>query len=195
MKNALLLLSIWVGIIVFAYVVVFWDQAVEPSLPISVPESTSYAYVDPDGVFGLAVPSAWAIEETKTSVLLTDPLGEIEVTAFAVEEPIPETALLVALGLVGPDGASEAIGAEELPLVGASERGIRITGPTCEGEASYGLAYLYEGQSIVLLVRGDEGALEDRREELDLIEAGITVPASVDAETGPVEEPVPVVEL
>jgi len=195
MKNALFLLSIWVGIIVFAYAVVFWDQGIERSLPISVLEHESYAYVAPDGVFGLTVPSAWDVEETETFVLLTDPAGEIEVTVFTVEESVPETALLVALEIVGADGESEAVDVEEVAPVGASERAVRIAGPSDEGEASYGLAYLYEGQSIVLLVRGTERALEDRRDDLDLIETGITVPASVDVETGPIEEPAPVVEL
>jgi len=195
MKNALFLLSIWVGIIVVAYAVVFWDQGIERALPISVLEPESYAYVDPAGVFGLAVPSAWGVEETETFVLLTDPSGEVEVSVFTAEESVPETALLVALGIAGADGESEAVAAEEVEPVGASERAVRIAGPLSEGEASYGLAYLYEGQSVILLVRGAEESLRSRRDDLGLIEGGITVPAPADTQAAPLEERAPVVEL
>ena len=33
MKNALLLLSVWVGIIVAAYAMVYWDRGIEQPLP------------------------------------------------------------------------------------------------------------------------------------------------------------------
>ncbi len=195
MKNALLLLSIWVGILLVAYAMVYWDRGVEPPLPISVLEPASSTYVDPSGRFSLAVPSTWNVEETGTSVLLTDPSGEIEVAAFAVEESVPESALLVALGIAGGDEPSEAIAVAEIPPVGASERAVRMAGPAIDDGTSYGLAYLYEGETIVLLVRGADEALRDRAADLGLIEAGITVPASAVEETVPVEEAAPVVEL
>ena len=195
MKNALLLLSVWVGIIVAAYAMVYWDPGIEPPLPISVLEPAGTTYVDPNGRFSLVVPSAWDLEEVGTLVLLTDPSGEIEVTIFSVEQEVPEAALLLARGSVGSDETSGAIAVAEIPPVGATERAVRITGPANDDEASYGLAYLYEGETIVLLVRGDEKALEDRAEDLDRIEAGITVPAAAGEETAPVEEAAPVVEL
>jgi len=195
MKNAVFLLSIWVGILLVAYAMVYWDRGVEPPLPISVLEPASSTYVDPSGRFSLAVPSTWDVEETGTSVLLTDPSGEIEVEAFAVEEPVPESALLVALGIAGGDEPSEAIAVEEIPPVGASERAVRMAGPPVDGGTSYGLAYLYEGETIVLLVRGSDEALRDRAADVGLIEAGIAVPASAVEETVPVEDAAPVVGL
>jgi hypothetical protein len=79
--------------------------------------------------------------------------------------------------------------------VGTTERAVKVTGPANGDEASYGLAYLYEGETIVLLVRGNGKALENRAEDLELIEAGIMVPAAAAEETAPVEEAAPVVEL
>ncbi len=195
MKNALLLLSVWVGIIVAAYAMVYWDRGVEQPLPISVLEPADATYIDPDGRFSLVVPPAWDLEEMETLVLLTDPSGEIEVRIFSVEQEIPEVALLLALGIIDADPASEAVAVEEISPVGATERAVKITGPADEDETSYGLAYLYEGESIVLLVRGDKKALENRTEDLGRIEAGIAIPAAAGEETTPVEEAEPVVEL
>jgi len=195
MKNALLLLSIWVGIIVAAYAMVYWDGGIEQPLPMSVLEPASSTYVEPNGRFSLAVPLTWDVEEMGTSVLLTDPSDEIEVTVSAVEESVPESALLVALGIVGADGPSEAIAVEEIPPVGASERAVRISRPSADGSVRYGLAYLYEGETIVLLVRGGDEALRERAADLELIEAGITVPATAGEETEAAGEVEPVVEL
>lgn len=195
MKNALLLLSVWVGIIVAAYAMVYWDPGIEQPLPISVLEPADSTYVDPNGRFSLVVPSAWDLEEMETLVLLTDPSGEIEVTIFSVEQEIPEAALLLALGIIDADPASEAVAVEEISPAGATERAVKIAGPADEDETSYGLAYLYEGESIVLLVRGDKKALENRTEDLGRIEAGIAIPAAAGEETTPVEEAEPVVEL
>lgn len=192
MKNALILLSVWVGIIVAAYALVYSDRGVEQPLPISILESHEGAYVDPGDRFSLAIPPGWDLEETGVSVLLTDPSGEIEVTGFAVEEPVPEAALLLALGITNAEPGSEAVAVEEIRLAGASERAVKISGPADEDGTSYGLAYLYEGESIVLLVRGSEEALGARAEDLERIEAGIEIPA---AEAAPVQEAAPVVEL
>ncbi len=193
MKNALLLLSIWVGIIVAAYAMVYWDRGGEPPLPASVLEPADSAYVDPEGRFSLVVPAGWDLDEADAHVLLTDPSGEVEVTVLAVEEPIPEAALVRALGIVCSDEESGAIPVEEIPSAGASERAVRITGPASDGESSYGLAYLYGGETVVILVRGDPRALESRAEDLARIGAGISVPAG--AETAPSGEVAPVVEL
>jgi hypothetical protein len=195
MKNALLLLSVWVGIIVAAYAMVYWDRGIEQPLPMSVLEPAHSTYVDPGGRFSLVVPSTWDLEETETLVRLTDPSGKIEVTAFTVEESIPEAALLLALGILDADPASETVAVEEIRPAGASERAVKIAVPVSGDEVSYGLAYLHNGESIVFLVRGDGKALEDRAEDLELIEAEIMVPAVTGEETKPAEEAAPVVEL
>ena len=192
MKNAVFLLSVWVGIIVAAYAMVYWDPGIEPPLPISVVEPAESRYAEPDGRFGLVFPSSWELEETETSVLLSDPSAKIEVRVSSVEQLVPEAALLLALGIVEAEPGSAPVAVEEVAPPGAAERAVKITGPATDGNASYGFAYLYEEGTILLLVRGDEAALEDRAADLDRIESGILIPAP---ETRPIEEPPPAVEL
>ena len=116
-------------------------------------------------------------------------------TIFSVEQEVPEAALLLALGIIDADPASEAMAVEEISPAGATERAVKIRGPADGDETSYGLAYLYEGESTVLLVRGDGKALESRAEDLAFIEAGIRVPAAADEVATPAEEVEPLVEL
>ncbi len=193
MKNAVFLASIWVAIIIVAYAMVYWDRGIEQPLPISILEPSSVAYVDPDGRFGLEVPKGWDLEETETVVVLTDPAATVEVTVGVVEEPIPETALLVALGIVGSDETGGLV--EELPAAGASERAVRMTGPAIDARESYGLAYLYEGTTVILIVRGSADGLALRADDLALIETGVTVPAPAGDEAMPAEEGEPAVAL
>ena len=114
---------------------------------------------------------------------------------FAVEEPIPESALLVGLGIVGSGDDPAGLAVEEIPAAGASERAVRIEGPAAEGETSYGLAYLYEGETIVLLIRGADEALQDGAADLRRIEAGISIPVGAVEEAAQTGEVEPVVEL
>jgi hypothetical protein len=195
MKNAVFLLSVWVGIIVAAYAMVYWDWGIEPPLPISLVEPVESRYADPNGRFGLVFPSTWDLEVAEALVLLTDPSGQIEVTVSSVEEPVPEAALLLALGITDAEPGSEPVAVEGVSPPGAAERAVKIIGPADDGEASYGVGYLYEGRTIVLLVRGSGKALEDRFAELGRIEAGIAIPAVVSQDTVPVEDLAPVVEL
>ncbi len=194
MKNALLLLSIWVGIIIAAYGLVYWDRGIEQPLPISILESSDSTYADPGGRFSLVYPSAWALEVTEASVFLTDPRGSVEISIFAAEEPVPESALLHAMGLIDAEAEHGSLAVEAIPA-GASERAVRIAGPTDAGDVRYGLAYLYEGESIVVLVRGDESAIEARRASLDRIESAIAVPAAQVPEDVPLGDVEPVVQL
>ena len=120
-------------------------------------------------------------------------MAAVEVTVGVVEEPIPETALLVALGIVGSDEMGGLV--EELPAAGASERAVRMAGPSGDGYASYGLAYLYEGMTLILVVSGSADDLALRADDLALIEAGVTVPAPIGDEAAPVEEEEPAVAL
>jgi len=196
MKNALFLLTIWVGIIVAAYAMVYWDRGIEPPLPISILASSDLRYADPGGRFSLAYPATWDLEEAEAFVHLTDPLAKIDVTVFAVEESVPETALLHALGILDSEEEDRGLLAvEEIPAPGEAERAVRIAGPVDGGLASYGLAYLYGEETIVVLVRGEETAIGARGSELDRIESGLRIPAAAAGETAPNGEAATVVEL
>jgi len=191
MRNALLLLSIWVGIIFAAYAMVYWDSGTEPPLSMQVLELPDAVYADSEGRFGLRYPPTWTLVAEDGAVTLGDPYRSVEATVFATDGDVPEAVLLSALGIVGSDekGSFEV---EEIDAGGA-ERAVRIEAPN-GADARYGLAYLHEGETIVVLVYGDAEAIEARAAALDRIESGISVPAAA-APATPVEETAPVVEL
>jgi hypothetical protein len=191
MRNALLLLSIWVGIIFAAYAMVYWDGGTEPPLSIEVLDPPDAVYADDEGRFSLSYPAMWTLIAEDGTVTLGDPHRTIEVSIFSVEAEVPEAALLSALGLVGSDeqGSFEV---EEIDTGGA-ERAVRIE--AAEGaEGGYGLAYLNGGETVVVLVRGDAEEIDARAAVLERIEAGISVPAAA-APVPPVEATPAVVEL
>jgi len=191
MRNALLLLSIWVGIIFAAYAMVYWDGGTEPPLSIDVLDPPDAVYADDEGRFSLSYPAMWTLIAEDGTVTLGDPYRTIEVTIFSTEAEVPEAALLSALGVVGSDeqGSFEV---EEIDAGGA-DRAVRIEASQ-GAEADYGLAYLYGGETVVVLVRGDAEEIDARAAVLERIEAGISVPAAA-APAPPVEATPAVVEL
>jgi hypothetical protein len=192
MRNALLLLSIWVGIIFAAYLMVYWDAGSEPPLSMQVLEPPDAVHVDAEGRFSLIYPPTWTLIAEDGTVTLGDPYRTVEVEISEAEEAVPEAALLAALGLVGSDEQGS-FDVEETDAGGA-ERAVRIAAPAEEGDAEYGLAFLYEGKTILMLVRGSADAIAARTSALRRIESGISVPAAPAVEV-PVEEAAPVVEL
>ncbi len=190
MKNALLLLTIWLGILFAAYMMVYWDGGAESPIPTLLPEPTDAVYIDSAGRFGLVFPSTWTIDETDSSVLLSGPDGRIEIEITSVDEPVPEAALLDALGIIEADEKPDALAVEEIETSADVVRGVRLAAATREEKAGYGLAYLLESETLLVLVSGDEQALEARAEELKKIEAGIVIPASEMAAPEPAIDPV-----
>jgi len=189
MKNALLLLSIWVGILVAAYALVYWDGAEAP-IVVAAAAPQDVAYADPQGRFSLTYPPSWEISEDGESVSLMDPSGRIEVTAHASEEEVPEVALLHALGMLDQEGGEDPPLVREIPPVGQSERGVKMLAPKAEAGGGYGLAYAYDGWTLVVLVRGPDLAVGGAAGDLARIEAGISVPAATRIDAASEGEPV-----
>ena len=77
MKNALILTGVWLGILVTAYAIVFWDQGIDRPLPISVLEqqiqTVEPEYVHPDGLFSVSIPMGWQMAEDMAIARMTDP--------------------------------------------------------------------------------------------------------------------------
>jgi len=195
MRNALLLLSVWVGIILATYAMVYWDAGVESPVQGAALAPGPITYTDPDGRFSLIVPPGWSVERSEGRAMLTDPSEAVAVSVFATDEEIPETALLSALGMVGDDCPAGDNPVRDIAPAGASERAVRIAGPRSGDEASYGLGYLYEGETLVVLVRGSEDAIERVADDLTRIEESLEIPAAPVEEAAPAEEPAPLVEL
>ena len=63
MKNALILTGVWLGILVTAYAIVFWDQGIDRPLPISVIEQQAELaepdFIHPDRLFSASAPMGW----------------------------------------------------------------------------------------------------------------------------------------
>jgi len=195
MRNALLLLSVWVGIILATYAMVYWDGGGEPPVQGAALAPVEITYTDPDGRFSLIVPSGWTLEPSEARAILTDPSEAVTASVFLMDEEIPESALLSALGMVGDDCPAGENPVEEVAPAGASERAVRIAGPQSGDEASYGLGYLYEGETLVVLVRGSEDGIERVADDLTRIEESLEIPAAPLEEAAPAEEPAPLVEL
>jgi len=180
MRNALLLLSLWLGILVAAYGLVYWDRGIERPLPISVLEQegriATVRYVHPDGVFAVPIPTEWKVEEAETAVRLVAPAGDTEVWLLRIEGDDPEAALGAAWTLVAPDLLVDPVSVEELAPWDDVEQSLKAEyGGEATDERIYGVAHLSDGKVTVLLVRGSLEAVEAYADELTEIEEGLTV--------------------
>ncbi len=192
MRNAMWLLSVWVGILAVAFGIVYWDGGGGAAPSIAAVEPSDGSYVDPDGRFSLVVPAGWIVEEGASSVRLADLPGRVEATVSVVEEPVPEAALLRAMDLEGCEGDNQRFVVEPWAPTGGAERAVRVAAEG--GERGYGLGYAYGGGTVVAVIRGDPIGLVARADDLERFANGIAVPAAMGEATSPEAVP-PVMEL
>jgi len=176
MKNALVLTTIWVAILFAAYAIVYWDQGVNESFPISVLEQENApSYVDPEGRFSLVVPVGWSIEQTETAVEIRSPSEGLSAWVLVIESDDLEAALEAAWGMIAPDLDFEPVAVEALESPNQA-----VIARYDEGEGGdtiYGVAIPYEGSAVVLLVRGARDLADAYADDLDEILRGLAVPA------------------
>jgi len=188
MKNALLLLSVWVGIIVAAYVIVYWDGAVDASSPVAlVRTATRTSYLEPQGRYLAVVPPRWRVEAVEPALHLVGARDAINVWIAALDERDPERAILEAWETVDPNFAAAPDEVVEETAYGPVERVVRVTyAQENTAEVLYALAQVAEGMTVVLLVRGERAAVEQWSRDLERIELELEVlpPAEVPAEAG-----------
>lgn len=109
MKNALILTAVWLGILVAAYTILFWDQGIDRRLPISIleqqVESTQPEYVHPDGLFSVPIPLGWHMQQALEYVQMTDPDENIMVWVVAMEAMDLDVCLnqAFAVAAIGPE--------------------------------------------------------------------------------------------
>ena len=181
MRNALILTGIWLGILVSAYAIVFWDKDIDRPLPISLLEeqgrSAASEYVHPDGLFSLQIPLGWKVEENVEYVEMTDPNSNITVWVVAVDATGLDASLDVALASVDlgtefimmPSAILEdAWEGDDISVIYQSESGdevlhVRVQRP--------------ETISVVMLARGQEKVLEALTGNIDWIWAELAIPA------------------
>lgn len=186
MKNALILTGVWLGILVTAYAIVFWDQGIERPLPISVLEQQAQVaepgYVHPDALFSVSAPMGWYIQESLEYVHMVDPNEIITVWIIATEEMELDGPLAVAFSLldVGDDlGDFSMVSSVSYPLDVWSGDDVAMTYRNESGDEDVVVrARRPEGWTIMMAARGPAGTLEALSENLEWIWSELQIPAA-----------------
>ena len=181
MRNALILTGIWLGILLTAYTIVFWDQGIDRPLPISLLEeqvqSAEAEYVHLDRLFSLPIPMGWQVIEEAEYVQMTDPNETISVWVVVVDTLELETSLDAALTLLdlGPGfvTTSGAVPTDEWTGVdvGATYR------HESEDDMVSVRARRPQNWTVVMLARGPERALDALFENIEWMWSELGIPA------------------
>ena len=182
MKNALILTGVWLGILVTAYAIVFWDQGIDRPLPISVLEqqiqTVEPEYVHPDGLFSVSIPMGWQMAEEASIARMTDPNEYVTVWIVAtdtagLDDVLDEGFELVSLG----EGYSR-IASVSLPIGEWQGEDISVTYRSESlDDAVYLRVQRTDNWTILLVARGPERALEVLSENVRWIWSEMAIPA------------------
>ncbi|MEW5825993.1 MAG: hypothetical protein AB1778_04105 [Candidatus Bipolaricaulota bacterium] len=170
MKNALLLVGTWVGIILFAYAVAFlpaeraWIVSAAPDV------------VEVDAARGLAiaVPAGWSAREDGAAILLVSPISGVDVWALSVDSASSEEALAAAWETIDPCSSCERSPILETSASPNGERTSFALGPDGEGRTGRAVVLTMGAAARVLIIRRSPEASLPARVEADLgrIESG-----------------------
>lgn len=182
MKNALILTAVWLGILVTAYTIVFWDQGIDRPLPISVLEqqvqSAEPEYIHPDGLFSLRVPMGWRMQEVLEYVQLTDPNENITVWIIATEKMELDVTLVVAFSLLDVGENLKMVSSVSLPVDVWSGDDVAMTYQSeNEEEVVTVRARRPEEWTVMMAARGPVGALDALSDNLEWIWSELAIPA------------------
>jgi hypothetical protein len=178
MKNAALLVGIWVGIILFAYSVVYLQS--DGLTRVTLPGDAET--VDEQIGFALPLPVGWSLVALDGAASLVSPIAGIEAWVAAVSEVTVEGALAAAWEHLDPCSSCERPGVLRSESLPSGREGAVVTfAPDAEGRTGHAVVLLWGDRPRVLLIRFAPGLTMPARVELDLtrIEAGFRV---VDAE-------------
>ncbi len=189
MKNALFLVGIWVGIILFAYSVVYLSGERQPVVTLTGDVEVT------DGAHGIALPlpTGWTLKSTPRSAVLGAPISGIEAWGLTVPATSVDEALAQAWEVLDPCAScdrSPTLGAA--PLSGGRDGAALELGPDGEGRTGRAVVLVLEESARVLLVRLAPGLDLPVRVEGDLsrILAGFRVFVLTGPSWEPEEEPV-----
>ena len=180
MKNAMILVGLWVGIILTAYALVYVDGGGPTPGQLALLERLAQrTYVDTEGRFQFEAPAGWRVSEDDDVVHLVGPVEEIEAWILVIEDMGAPRAIEIACERTDPCPEKTFVSFEELPPPAFADRKIRITYETDDKEVLiYGVGFVRPGETVVLLVRGDRTACMQRIGELTRIEESLTSAAS-----------------
>jgi len=179
MKNAMILLGLWIGIILTAYSLVYIDGGgPTPSQLALLERLAERTYVDPEGRFQFEAPPGWRVRETVDGVHLVDPLEKIEAWIQVIDDIGVARAIEIACVIASPCPGKEFARFDELAPPDFAERKVRITYDAEDEETTlYGIGFVLLRETIVLIVQGDRSACEQRTAELESIEGSLVAPA------------------
>ena len=177
MKNAMILVGLWVGIILAAYAFVYLDGGGPTTAQLALLERLAErTYFDSGGLYEIETSPGWRVTEIEDGVHLVGPVEEIEAWVLGLG-PLPASeAIAIACGLANPCPGLSVLTSEDLdppPFASAKER---ITyASENEGLLLYGVGFETSAGTYVLLVRGEAEACDRRKAELALLEESFQV--------------------
>ena len=169
MRNAVFLAGIWVGIIIFAYGVVYWGSGPTeiPYLP-DIP-FTETVYADSEGRYDVMLPAGWAASEEANRTVIAGPEREISGAIVVIDGVDLEAAVNDAWTAYRFD----AMPVPELVTVGSmfdsDGPDWHVTYQLPDDGAAVAKAYGGEGSIAVLIVEGPSEMLEKRTADIEAI--------------------------
>ncbi len=171
MKNAALLVGIWLGIILFAYSVVY----LQADGPTRVTIAGDAETIDEQNGFSLPLPLGWSLRAIDGAAELTAPISGIEAWALSVPVSTVEGALAAAWEVLDPCSSCQRPAIlETTPLSDGRDGAILGLAPDVDGRTGRAVVLLQGESARVLLLRLGAGISLPERVDADLarIEAG-----------------------
>jgi hypothetical protein len=184
MKNALILTGVWLGILVTAYAIVFWDQGIERPLPISVLEQQAEMaepdYVHPDWLFSVSAPMGWQMEVDGDMATMEDPNGNVTVWIVATHAAALDDVLDEALAWVDAGDDFSRIASVSLPIGEWYGEDVSVTYRSESIDDVVTVrAQRPDDWTILLVAHGQERTLEALSENLEWIWSELEIPADM----------------
>lgn len=181
MKNAMLLVGTWLGILLFTYALVFLPGG---RLPLIGP-AADVDVVDESQGWTIPVPVGWYTRSIDAAHFLFSPVVGVDVWAVSVPATDAEEALSEAWDVVIPCSSCERSPITESSPAGSGREGVTFRlGPDGEGRTGLAVVLAAGDASRVLLVRwAPEAELPERVEgDLSRIVAGFRALPAAPAE-------------
>ena len=183
MRNALILTGVWLGILVTAYAIVFWDQGIDRPLPISLLEQqvelNESEYVHPDGLFSLQIPMGWQMEEVLEYVWMADPNENIKVWIVATDRMDLDPTLAVTFSLMDAGEDFNMVSSISRPVDEWSGDDVTMTYQSeSEDDVVIVRARRPEEWTVMMAARGPKRALDALSENLEWIWSELAIPAA-----------------
>ena len=182
MKNALILTGVWLGILVTAYAIVFWNQGIDRPLPISVLEqqvqTVEPEYVHPDGLFSVSAPVGWQMGEDIDTARMMDPNENVIVWIVATDTAVLDDVLDEAFVLVDIGDDFSRIASVSLPIDEWLGSDVSVTYRSeSVDDVVFVRAQRPDDWTIFLVARGPERTLEALSNNLEWIWFELAIPA------------------